>query len=354
MTAGHLDARVVVERSGFHLDVAVTVAPGRTTAILGPNGSGKTTLLTALAGIVALTGGHIRLGDRVFDDPGSRAFMAPQLRRIGLVFQGDALFPHLDAVDNVGFGLAARGVRRSARRQLATEWLERLGLGAVAGSRPAQLSGGQAQRVALARAMVTDPELILLDEPLNALDATTRSSTRRLLKEHLAGFEGPRLIVTHDPVDAFVLADNVVVIENGRVTQTGAPDDLQRRPATSYVAELADRNLLAGHASNGVVTVESGAALTIADRALAGAVLVSLAPSAVSLHRHEPEGSPRNVWRSTVTDIARLGDRTRVTLAEPLAVRVDITTSAATDLDLAVGSHVWASVKATELDVTEA
>jgi molybdate transport system ATP-binding protein len=233
-----LDARVVVERDRFTLDAAVSVGDGETLAVLGPNGAGKTTLLRALAGLVPITKGAISLDGTVLDDPARDVFVAPERRPVGFVFQDYLLFPNMSVIENVAFGLRARGTERDAARTRATELLEWVGLSEHAEKKPGGISGGQAQRVALARAMAVSPRLLLLDEPLAALDVTTRRSVRADLSRLLNGVDSARILVTHDPRDARVLADRMVIVENGRVVQSGTFDTIAANPASPYVHEL--------------------------------------------------------------------------------------------------------------------
>ena len=350
-----LDAHVVVTRSaGFRLDATVAVADGEVLAVLGPNGAGKSTLLRSLSGLVPLSGGRIAVGGEIWDDPVSGAWRPVADRSAGLVFQDYRLFPHLSALDNVAFGPRARGVRRREARGSAASWLGRVGLSDVAAQRPAQLSGGQAQRVALARALAAEPALLLLDEPLAALDARTRLELRGELRRYLAGFAGPTLVVTHDPLDALVLADRIVVLEGGRVVQSGRPGDVARRPATQYVARLMGLNLYHGvAAADGRVEIDGGGTLvaaTPAEGARAGErVLVAVPPAAIALHTaRPPAGSARNVWRGVVTGVELLTDRVRIAVDGPPSALVDITPAALADLDLSPGRAVWLSAKATE------
>ena len=346
-----LDARLVVDRGDtFRLDLPLVIPPGRTVALLGPNGAGKSTAVAALAGIVPLAEGSITLGGAVLDDPASGVFVPPERRRIGVVFQDYLLFPHLDVAENVAFGMRSGGAGRAEAHRKAEEWIERVGLGGLGGRRPRDLSGGQAQRVALARALATEPELLLLDEPLAALDVSTRAELRHTLGEHLSAFDGPRLLITHDPVEAFVLADEIHVIEGGVVTQVGVADDIRLRPRTPYAADLAGSNLLTGTAAGGVV--ETGTfPLHIVDSSLRGPVLVTIRPAAISVHRRRPEGSPRNVWETVVAHVEDLGERARVRIGPPLPLTVEITAAAARALELAEGTAVWVAVKSTEIGV---
>ena len=213
---------------------------------------------------------------------------------------------------------------------------------------PSELSGGEAQRIALARSLVGAPRMLLLDEPLSALDATTRVEVQRSLSQHLAAFAGPRVLITHDPTEAFILADEVVLIEDGRVTQRGDPADIRLRPKTKYAADLAGSNFLLGEAQNGFVKT-AGFPVHIADRSLAGEVVVTIHPRAVSLHLDRPEGSARNVWQTTVTVIEDHGDRVRVQLGQPLGITAEVTPGALEALAITHGATVWCSVKATEI-----
>ncbi|MDX1690101.1 MAG: ABC transporter ATP-binding protein [Acidimicrobiia bacterium] len=345
--AAHLRLR---RDPGFVLDLELTVQPGSTVALLGPNGAGKSTAVAALAGIVAIDAGRITLDGRVLDEPGSGTFVPPEDRRIGVVFQDRFLFPHLSVADNVAFGLRSRGVDRDEARTRAEAWLDRLGLPGLADRPPADLSGGQAQRVALARALVTDPDALLLDEPLAALDVSARADLRRLLAEHLGGFDGPRLLITHDPTEAFLLADEVHVVEEGALTQQGTPDEIRLRPRTPYAADLAGINLVRGTA-DGAVVVAGDHRLQIADDTHAGPVLATIHPTAVSVHADRPSGSPRNAWRTTVDRVERLGGRVRLLTGSPLPLTVEITASSADELGLVPGAAVWLAVKATEIRV---
>jgi molybdate transport system ATP-binding protein len=342
-----VEASIGVDLAGFGLDAELSIDDGSVVALLGPNGAGKTTALRVLAGLRALDRGLVRIDGETLDDPPARVFCQPEDRRVGVVFQDYLLFPHLDARQNVAFGLRSRGRNRPEAAALADEWLDRVGLAGRARSRPAQLSGGEAQRVALARALAPAPRLLLLDEPLAALDTGTRVDLRRELGRHLAAIPGSTLVITHDPVDALALADRVVVLEEGRVVQAGTIADVTRRPRSSYVARLIGTNLLRGQA-RGHRLVLDGAELTLADEAQ-GPSLAVIAPAAVSLHTRAPEGSPRNQWEATVGGLERLGDRVRVQLIGPVPLVAEVTPGAVADLGLVDGRPVWAVVKATEI-----
>ncbi len=342
-----LDVALRVRRSRFTLDIAFEVAAGEVVALLGPNGAGKTTALRALAGLAPLDDGFIRLGDHVWDIPPSR-FVPAEQRAVGVVFQDYLLFATMSALDNVAFGLRARGAPRRTANERAARWLERVGLGDQLAAKPRSLSGGQAQRVALARALATEPALLLLDEPLAALDAATRLQVRAELARHLGEFTGHTVLVTHDPLDAMILADRLVIIENGRVVQEGVPREVAQRPRTDYVAQLVGLNLYRGTADGTTVRLDGGGALTIAEPA-SGAVHLAFAPHAVSLYPEPPVGSPRNTWQTTVTGIEQHAHLTRVRLDGAPPVLAEVTPATVAELRLHGGTTLWASVKATEI-----
>jgi molybdate transport system ATP-binding protein len=343
-----LAASVCVEYPDFTLDVDVTVDRDAVVCVLGPNGAGKSTLLAALAGLVPLARGRIELDGRVLTDAAAGLAVPPQRRPIGVVFQDYLLFPHLSALDNVAYGLRCRGLSRRAARDRARAGLEQAGLGELASALPARLSGGQAQRVALARALAVEPALLLLDEPLAALDVRARAETRRALRARLSEFDGVTLIVTHDPLEAIALAGRLVVIEHGRVVQAGAPADVTARPRSAWVADLVGVNLFRGRAADDHIELEHGAHL-IVPAAGAGEVFAVVHPRAVALHRSPPEGTPRNVWRAHVEGIDRDGSRVRVRTSGPLPVVAEVTPAAVSALALDQGGEVWVSIKATEI-----
>jgi molybdate transport system ATP-binding protein len=345
-----LSADIGVHVGRFDLRVALDVADGETVAVLGPNGAGKSTLLRALAGLVPLESGAIRIDDAVMDEPATNTFVVPERRGVGVVFQDYLLFPHLSVLENVAFGLRSRGVARAEARHRATEWLTRVGLENRAGTKPGALSGGQQQRIALARALVTEPRLVLLDEPLAALDVGTRTALRREVRAHLSTFEGARVLVTHELLDAVALADRLVVLEDGRVAQTGPVNEVAARPRSRYVADLVGVNLLQGRGKGTEVTLDGGGTVVTADP-VAGDVYVAIQPHSVSLHRARPEGSPRNVWGGRVRGVDLLGDRVRIHVDGVVPVVAEVTAGAVGDLGLHDGVDVWASVKATEVDV---
>jgi molybdate transport system ATP-binding protein len=334
----------------FRLDAQVDAAAGEIVALLGPHGAGKSTLLRVVAGLLRLDEGVVRLNGEVLDDPARGVFVEARRRRIGVVFQDHRLFPHLRAIDNVAFGLRAHGVGRSGARSQAAQWLARLHLEDLARHRPRQLSGGQAQRVALARALAWEPAALLLDEPLAALDVQTRAEVQGELREHLAAFPGATIMVTHDPIEALLLADRIVVLEHGRVVQDGSPAEITSRPLTDYVARLVGVNLYAGRADGHDVQLNGGGSLAIADPS-EGPVLVALRPSAITVHTREPSASSaRNIWPARVVSLAPLGDRVRMTTQAAQTTTVDLTAAAVAELGLMPGTRVWLSAKASEIE----
>ncbi|MER7785800.1 MULTISPECIES: ABC transporter permease [Streptomyces] len=331
----------------------LTAPAGTTIAVVGPNGAGKTTLLRALLGLTPRAHAGVLLGGR------DVTRLPTHRREVAWVPQDGALFPHLSALANTAYGLRVRGVPRAEARRQAREWLVRLGVGELAGRRPAQLSGGQAQRVALARALAARPRLLLLDEPLAALDQTTRARVRHTLRRHLTGFGGVCLIVTHDPVEAVSLADRVLVLEGGEAVQDAPPAEVTRHPRSPWVARMLGGNAWEGTAGpGGTVELAGGGLLTTAPGegtppGPGAPALAVIAPEAVSLHLVRPEGSPRNVWAGTVREVTAVGSRLRVLVTSPEvpALVAEITPAAAADLGLTDGTRVWTAVKATEVTV---
>ena len=345
-----LEAEVRVRLGTLDLDVSIEASEDEVVAILGPNAAGKTTLLRALAGLQELDGGRVDLDGVTLEEPARGVYLATEKRPIGVVFQDYLLFPHLSALDNVAFGLRSRGVGRQEAARRAQDWLGRVGLETIAKARPDALSGGQRQRVALVRALATEPRLLLLDEPLSALDASTRAEVRRDVKAHLSSFRGVRLLVTHDPLEAVALADRLVVIENGRVVQVGTPAEVTARPRSPYVADLVGVNLFRGSAEGGEVRLAGGETIATASSER-GAVFVVIHPRTVVVHRKPPEGSSRNTWQGQAVGIEMVGDRARLRVAGGLPLVAEITPAAVADLRLAEGGEVWISVKATEVAV---
>jgi molybdate transport system ATP-binding protein len=345
-----LVADVRVARGPLAVELDLEVADGEVLAVLGPNGAGKSTLLRVLAGLLPPDGGRVAVAGETWDDVPAGVHVPAHERRLGMVFQDHLLFPHLSVTDNVAFGLRTRGLRRPAARAAAAEWLARVGIAELGDRRPGRLSGGQAQRAALARALVGEPALLLLDEPLSALDARTRLTVRAELRRHLADFPGSTVLVTHDPVDAMALADRVVVVEEGRVVQAGTPADVSRHPRTDYVARLVGLALLPGTGEGTAVRLDGGGRVAVAEET-AGQVFVAVRPESVALWTTRPEGSPRNVWPARLVAATPHGSTVRCELDGEVPLVADVTATAVAELGLAPGTPVWASVKASDVAV---
>jgi molybdate transport system ATP-binding protein len=350
-----LDARLDKRLGAFSLSAALGVESGATLALVGESGSGKTTMLRLLAGLTRPDAGRIRLGETVWFDDATRTDVPPWRRAVGWVPQDYALFPHLSVARNVAFGLRAAGVAAAEARRRVDRALTRFGIGDLAARRPGELSGGQQQRVALARALVLEPELLLLDEPLAALDLQTRRSVRGELRQLLAMLPCTTVFVTHSPVEAIVFGDRVAVLEDGRVTQEGAGDDLLRHPRSPYVAELMGLNLLRGRVrertGDGAARVETeGGALTIVDPGFDGDVFLAVSPREITLHRDPPGGSAQNQIAGTVRELVPeppMGERLRVVIDSRPPLVAEITPHAAAALGLRPGVGVVAVFKAT-------
>jgi molybdate transport system ATP-binding protein len=348
-----LDLQGGVTRGGLVLDVSLACRDDETVALVGPNGAGKSTLLAVLAGLLRLQHGRLVLGDRVLDDAAAGAFVPPEARRVGWSPQAALLLPHRSVRDNVAYGPRSRGVPRARARERACAWLARVGLEDCGDRRPHELSGGQAQRVALARALAAEPALLLLDEPMSAVDASARLELRQLLRRHLGAFAGPRLVVTHDPVDAFVLGDRIAVLEAGRIVQIGTAEQIGSQPRSRYVADLVGLNFLRGEVHDSVFVLGSGASLVVATTTT-GAAIATVHPRAIALFRSRPEGSPRNVWRAAVLAVESSPAARRVRLGGAVPLVAEVTPAAVAELELRPGAEVWVALKATEVVVAEA
>jgi molybdate transport system ATP-binding protein len=350
-----LAASVKLRKGTLSLDVDLAVETSGVVVLLGPNAAGKTTLLRALAGLVPLERGRVVLDDVVLEDTAAGVRVPTEQRPIGVVFQDYLLFPHMTVLENVAFGLRSRHTPRAEARTRAAELLERVGLTDLAAARPRTLSGGQAQRVALARALATDPRLLLLDEPLSAMDAGARAELRRGLSRHLASFPGTCLVITHDPIEAMTLGDKLVVLEAGRVVQAGPPEELSSHPRSRYVADLLGLNLYRGRIDQNAVLLSGGRRLVAADPLPPGGeVFAVIPPRAVALHRAMPDGSPRNVWQGEVQDLDVVGNHVRAHVTGELPIIAEVTPGAVASLRLDGGGPVFVAVKAMEIEVYEA
>lgn len=317
-----LDARVMVRRGAFVLDVRLGVGDGEVVALLGPNGSGKSTLLGALAGLLPVAAGTVSVNGRPLTrvTAGQRMSVPPHARRVGLLGQEPLLFPHLSALQNVAFGArAAHGSRILARRS-AERWLEEVGLSGFEERRPAELSGGQQQRVAIARALAAEPDLLLLDEPMASLDVEAASSIRTLLRERLASTGTTTVLVTHDVVDAVVLADRVVILDGGRVVDDGSASDVLGRPVHGFAASLAGLNLLAGRVTEGGAVAVSGRRVFTGGGEtppVGGEAWVAFPRSSVSVREAgtAPAPAAANSWEGTIAVLEPAAGGIRIVLA---------------------------------------
>ncbi len=336
-----------------HVDVELHLADGETLALLGPNASGKSTVLGVLAGLVRPSVGRVVIDDELLTDlgPGRPGrSVAPHARRTALLGQDALLFPHLDALENVAFGPRSRGVARGTARSDARRWLDEVGVGDLAARKPGQLSGGQAQRVAIARALAAEPRLLLLDEPMAALDVAVQPALRQVLRRVLA--DRTAIVVTHDPLDALLLADRVVVLEGGRVVEDGPSREVLSRPRSAFAARLAGLNLLRGTWDGDAVRDTEGrlvhGRLEGDPPAMGGPAIAAFRPQAVAVYREAPHGSPRNAFTVTLTDLEPRSDLVRVHAGQLAA---DVTVQSAAELELAAGQRATFVVKATEVAV---
>jgi molybdate transport system ATP-binding protein len=341
---------------GFDLEIDLEVADRATLVLVGESGSGKTTILNLLAGTLRPDHGRIEVDREVWHDATAGVDLPADRRPVGYVFQDYALFPHLDVFENVAFGLRASRVAAADVRRRVGAALERLGIGHLAARRPDQVSGGQRQRVAIARALVLEPRLLLLDEPLSALDVQTRRAMRSELRRLLAELPCSTIVVTHSPVEAMAFGETITVIEAGRTAQSGGRDELLRRPRSPYVAELFGINLVRGTVAPGpepglARLAGPGGAITIVDEGSKGdEVLALVHPREITLSRERPYGSAQNVLAGTIEEIVPeppLGERMRVSLATTPPLVAEVARSSVERLDLAPGVPVHASFKAT-------
>jgi molybdate transport system ATP-binding protein len=333
------------------LDVALDVAPGECLALAGPSGAGKTSVLRVAAGLLRPERGRVEAAGETWLDTGQEVDVPPERRRCGYVFQEYALFPHLTAWQNVAYPL--RGLSRGERRERAVALLERFGLGELADARPRTLSGGERQRVALARTLAREPRVLLLDEPLSALDARTRAGAARELAAVLREAEAPALLVTHDFAEAAQLGDRVGVMDAGRVIQEGTPSELAARPRSAFVADFTGAVVLTGVARPGPggltqVELDGGGEVTSTD-AGEGPVAVSVYPWEIAIEpggASTAPGSTQNHLRAEVLSVTAVGNRVRLGLAGPQPLAAEITRVSADDLALRAGAQVTASWKA--------
>lgn len=363
----------------FHLEVSFSAEAGKTTVLIGESGAGKSTVLRILAGLLHPQRGHISLEDVVYFDSERRILVLPQERPFGYVFQDYVLFPHLSVFENVAFGLRAQHLPRQLIRQRVGEALERVRLTGFDQRRPTQLSGGQQQRVALARALALQPQLLLLDEPLAALDVQTRREIRQELRSILADIGITTIMVTHQYVEALLFGHHILVLDQGSIIQQGSQRDLLERPRSAYIAELVGMNYFRGQ----VVRCEANAICTIQlhngkERVEVMATLeeqgqasnapnigedayVIVDPRSITLYQAPPDSSARNVFHGEIVQLLPLGTSTRNGDTHDGRVRVsilvdaaappltaEITEASARRMGLSEGKTIYATFKATE------
>ena len=347
----HADLRLTLGQ--LELGIELDLSANETVALVGPNGAGKTTVLRCLAGLSPIDAGRIELDGVVLDEPAVGTWVPAERRSIGVVFQDYLLFPHLNAAENVAFGLRSRGFSRHKALEVSRALLDDLALAGYERSKPRELSGGQAQRVALARALATGPQLLLLDEPFAALDAAARHEIRADFRRRLDSFEGVCLLVIHDPIEALMLADRLLVLEAGTVVQSGSPAEITEHLSSPYVARLVGANLYRGRIRGGMLEVDGGGELHLAQPSgpEGAEAFATIRPQSIALFRERPDGTPRNVWLGTVTKYEHERDRVRVTVGGTVPVVAEITPAALAELQLQPGSEVWVAVKATDVSV---
>lgn len=341
------------------LDVEIAVAPGEVLAVLGPNGAGKSTLLHVIAGVVHPDEGLVRLGTRTLTDTATGVRVDTHNRRVGLLLQDPLLFPHLTVASNVAFGpRSGRRLSRRDSRSAAQRWLDEVDAGDLVARSPRQLSGGQAQRVALARALAAEPDVLLLDEPLAGLDVGVAAAMRKVLRQVLARDGRSAVLVTHDLLDVVTLADRVVVLESGRIVESGAATEVLAAPRSFFGARFAGVNLVAGTLT-GPDTLrtewgstwhgEAGPSAIDAANSGGGRAVAVFAPAAVAVFRDEPHGSPRNTVEVVVSELDSRGPAIRVRADHQPdggpGLAADITAEAAAELRLAPGERVYFAVK---------
>ncbi|TAM63570.1 sulfate/molybdate ABC transporter ATP-binding protein [Mycobacterium sp.] len=350
---------VVSER---HLDVEFSVSVGEVLAVLGPNGAGKSTVLHVIAGLLRPDHGVVRLGDRVLTDTTAGINVPTHDRRVGLLLQDALLFPHMSVAANVAFGPHGRRARlRSARaKATALGWLREVNAERLADRKPRQLSGGQAQRVAIARALAAEPDVLLLDEPLAGLDVAAAAAIRTLLRKVVTRVGCAAILVTHDLLDVFTLADRVLVLESGRVAEIGPVPDVLTAPRSHFAARIAGVNLVNGTVDrDGSLVAQSGDRWYAAPRDRGDLVspeqhaIAVFPPTVVAVYRDQPHGSPRNAVEVTVAEMDIRGSAVLVRGAQQPdgapGLAAEITADAASELRLTPGDRVWFSVKAHEV-----
>jgi len=350
-----LAARLADRRGDFALDVDLAAETGTTTVLVGESGAGKTSILRLLAGLDSPARGSVAVDGRAWLDTDRGLRLPPWEREVGYVPQDYALFPHLSVEQNVAFGLDARRLPAAVRREQVHTALAAAGVAGLGDRRPQRLSGGEQQRVALARALAPAPRLLLLDEPLAALDPRTRRGVRTELRELLGRLACVTLYVTHSPLEALVFGDRIVVLDRGSVSQAGPREELLRYPRSPFVAELMGTNLLMGHrrpagpGDAGSVRTADGD-IAVREHPGGGDVYLTVSPREITLYREHPEGSAQNVFRGPIVELVPeppAGERVRVVLGTRPMLVAEVTREAVASLALEEGLDVFATFKAT-------
>ncbi|MDL9935178.1 ATP-binding cassette domain-containing protein [Gordonia sp. ABSL1-1] len=352
--AGGLDAQIRCAQPDIAVDLRIS--DGSTAAILGPNGAGKSTVLSILAGVRRAEGSRITYREQVIAD--RRAHLPPHRRPVVLMAQHAGLFPHLSVRANVAFGPRSSGLSRREVDERVERWMAAAGVVALADRRPSQLSGGQTQRVALARALAAEPDVLLLDEPFSALDITVAQEIRSLVRELVARRDGVTVVVTHDLLDAVGLADQLVVLEAGRVSESGPTTQVLRTPTTPFVAALAGTNLVFGTVDDDAVRTGDGlrvVGVPVAGEAVpvsGSTVAAAFSPRAVAVYTQAPHGSPRNTLDGVVVEVSARGDHAMLRVAcGAQIIAAEVTWAAVAELRLGANSPVTLSIKATEVRI---
>lgn len=352
--------RVQAQLAQRGVDLDVSLDTGQVLAVLGPNGVGKSTLLSIIAGLLRPDRGRVEVGGRVVTDTATHTFVAPHARGVAMLSQQAMLFPHMSVAANVAYGPRRRGRSRAAARSVARRWLDAVDAGDLADRKPAELSGGQAQRVAIARALAAEPAVLLLDEPMAALDVTVAPALRRLLRDILREAGRTAVVVTHDLLDVLAIADQIIVLEHGRVVESGAVRGVLTAPRSDFAARIAGINLVSGVVSTpGVLLTGWDATISGIGELDGGTEAVALfQPAAVAVHLEPPHASPRNVLPVRIAELDVHGTTVRIRGTEQpdggTGLAADITASSAADLDLHPGQDVYFVVKTQEVQLHSA
>ncbi|MCK5801660.1 MAG: ABC transporter ATP-binding protein [Lentisphaeria bacterium] len=349
-------ARITKQLRHFQLDVEIAVGDGTNVAIVGPSGCGKTTVLNCVAGLVRPDDGVVTLDAHTVFDAQNGINIPPEQRNVGMVFQQYALFPHLTVFDNVAYGLLTRHMPERDVHARVDKILERVGMRAFAKARPGELSGGECQRVAIARAVAPNPKMLLLDEPLGALDTSVRRRVRRKLRDLLDSLSVTVILVTHDYEDALVLAEHTVVLNQGLVVREGTHEELLLHPKSKFVADFTGVNFFAGTVCPGEselreIRIENAALR--ADTNANGTVGISFYPVDVMVHVDQPQNSPHNLFHGTVRELVNLGGRVRAFVDAGLPLMAEMTPGESEVLGLSVGQKVHLTIAPAAIRVSQ-